>query len=131
MEAFVNYHSMMKEYKEIDLESKLVGNNKHNFIKLVLEDVLKNLKSLSYCIQQEKPNLKVKSRTFSQILSGIMILQTSLDFEKGEPIASNLFNLYDYCRKEVISNYRNNLTEGLDTSIQVFDDILDGWRKIG
>ena len=60
-----------------------------------------------------------------------MILQTSLDFEKGEPIASNLFNLYDYCRKEVISNYRNNLTEGLDTSIQVFDDILDGWRKIG
>ena len=43
MEVFVNYHSMMKEYKEIDLESKLVGNNKHNFIKLVLEDVLKNL----------------------------------------------------------------------------------------
>ena len=41
------------------------------------------------------------------------------------------FNLYDYCRKEVISNYRNNLTEGIDSSIQVFDDILDGWRQIG
>ena len=131
MEAFVNYHSMMKEYKEIDLESKLVGNNKHNFIKLVLEDVLKNLKSLSYCIQQEKPDLKVKSRTFSQILSGIMILQTSLDFEKGEPIDSNLFNLYDYCRKAIIKDYKNNEFHNINQCIDILEEINGAWSQIG
>ena len=130
MEDIVNYHSMMKEYKDVDLETKVVGNNKHNFVKLVLEDILKNLKSLSFCIDQDKPDLKIKSKNFSQILSGIMILQTSLDFENGEPIASNLFNLYEYCRKEVISNYTQNKIDGINSSISVIDDILDGWKQI-
>lgn len=121
---------MMKEYKDVDLETKVVGNNKHNFVRLVLEDILKNLKSLSFCIKQDEPDLKVKSKNFSQTLSGIMILQTSLDFKNGEPIASNLFNLYEYCRKEVISNYTKNQTDGIDSSIKVLDDILDGWKQI-
>ena len=121
---------MMKEYKQVDLETKLVKDDKHNFIKLVLEDILNNLKSLSYCINDAKPDLNVKSRCFSQILSGIMVLQTSLDFENGEPIASNLFNLYDFCRKEVIANYRKNTTDGISSSILVFEDILDAWKQI-
>ena len=130
MEGLVNYHSMMKEYKQVDLETKLVKEDKHNFIKLVLEEIINNLKSLSYCINAEKPDLKVKSRCFSQILCGIMVLQSSLDFENGEPIASNLFNLYDYCRKEVIANYRKNTSDGIASSILVLEDILDAWKQI-
>ena len=130
MEGLVNYHSMMKEYKQVDLETKLVKDDKHNFIKLVLEEIINNLKSLSYCINAEKPDLKVKSRCFSQILCGIMVLQSSLDFENGEPIASNLFNLYDYCRKEVIANYRKNTSDGIASSILVLEDILDAWKQI-
>ena len=126
----MNYHSMMKEYKQVDLETKLVKDDKHNFIKLVLEEIINNLKSLSYCINAEKPDLKVKSRCFSQILCGIMVLQSSLDFENGEPIASNLFNLYDYCRKEVIANYRKNTSDGIASSILVLEDILDAWKQI-
>ena len=130
MEGLVNYHSMMKEYKQVDLETKLVKEDKHNFIKLVLEEIINNLKSLSYCINAKKPDLKVKSRCFSQILCGIMVLQSSLDFENGEPIASNLFNLYDYCRKEVIANYRKNTSDGIASSILVLEDILDAWKQI-
>ena len=126
----MKYHSMMKEYKQVDLETKLVKEDKHNFIKLVLEEIINNLKSLSYCINAEKPDLKVKSRCFSQILCGIMVLQSSLDFENGEPIASNLFNLYDYCRKEVIANYRKNTSDGIASSILVLEDILDAWKQI-
>jgi flagellar protein FliS len=59
-----------------------------------------------------------------------MVLQSSLDFENGEPIASNLFNLYDYCRKEVIANYRKNTSEGIVSSILVLEDILDAWKQI-
>ena len=127
----MNYHSMMENYKSTNTFAKVEGADKHDNIKIVLEDLLNNLKTLSYCLKNEPVNSTIKSKSFSQIIVALMILQTSLDFENGEPIASNLFNLYDYCRREVISNYKKNKTDGIDSSIQVLDDILDGWRQIG
>ena len=45
----------------------------------------------------QKINLKVL-----QGLSHLYLFYVkALDFENGEPIASNLFRLYDYCKKEV------------------------------
>ena len=55
----------------------------------------------------------------------------SLDFKNGEPIASNLFNLYEYCRKEVLESYKNLNTKGLDDSILIIEDILTAWKEIG
>ena len=102
----------------------------HEFIKIIFEELLSNLKSLSYAIQNDPKNLK-KSKYFSQSLSSIMILSQSLDFEKGEPIASNLFNLYDYCRRSIIKDYRKNEYEDINVCISVLDDIYGAWSQIG
>ena len=48
----------------------------------------------------------------------------SLDFENGEPIASNLYNLYDYCKKAVLKDYRNLETKGIESSKEVFMKFL-------
>ena len=65
------------------------------------------MKKLSYSIQNENKISKNKSDSFAQIITGLTILTNSLDFEKGEPIASNLFNLYDYCKREIIQSYKS------------------------
>ena len=96
----------------------------------MLEDLLNNLKTLSYCLKNEPVNSTIKSKSFSQIIVALMILQTSLDFENGEPVASNLFNLYEYCRKSVINNYTSQKTDDIDASIDVISDIFDGWTSI-
>ena len=126
----MNYHAMMKEYKHIDISSKIENADAHEFIKIIFEELLSNLKSLSYAIQNDPKNLK-KSKYFSQSLSSIMILSQSLDFEKGEPIASNLFNLYDYCRRSIIKDYRKNEYEDINVCISVLDDIYGAWSQIG
>ena len=126
----MNYHSMMKEYKHTNAYTKLETANKHDEIKIVLEDLLNNLNTLSYCIKNKPINSSVKSKSLSQILVALMILQTSLDFKNGEPIASNLFNLYEYCRKSVISNYTSQKTDDIDASIDVISEIFDGWTNI-
>ena len=59
-----------------------------------------------------------------------ILMTSSLDFENGEPIASNLFNLYDFCRIEVLDSYKNLTTKGIDDSIKVIDDILSAWTAI-
>ena len=126
----MNFFSAIKEYEHADINSKLENASKHDFIKIVLEELSKNLKSLKYAIENEGKLSKTKSKSLARIITSITVLTSSLDFEKGEPIASNLFNLYDFCRREVLDSYKNLTTKGIDDSINVIDDILSAWKEI-
>ena len=131
MEYEMNFYAAIKEYEHADINSKLEGCTKHDFIKIVLEELYKNLKSLKYSIENEGKLSKTKSKSFARIITSITVLTSTLDFENGEPIASNLFNLYDFCRREVLDSYKNLTTKGIDDSIKVIDDILSAWKEIG
>ena len=148
----MNYHVMMKEYKESDIISKVEGSSKHEFIEIVLEELHYNLNVLAKAISNDKKSskskkikskkhskiiipskersLKVKSRSFSKIITSLMILMSSLDFKNGKEIANNLNSLYDYCRRQVLDCYKNQSTEGLNSSISIIDDILSAWKQI-
>ena len=127
----MNFHHAIKKYNDSDISSKIESSNKHEFIKIVLDELYKNLNLLKYCIENEKITSPKKSKSLSKILTSLMILMNSLDFKNGEPIASNLFNLYEYCRKEVLESYKNLNTKGLDDSILIIEDILTAWKEIG
>tara|TARA_B100000123_G_scaffold74672_1_gene53661 strand:- start:527 stop:910 length:384 start_codon:yes stop_codon:yes gene_type:complete len=126
----MNSYAAIKKYELTDINSKLENSSKHDFIKIVLEELSKNLKSLKYAIENEGKLSKNKSKSFAKIITSIAVLTSSLDFENGEPIASNLFNLYDFCRREVLDSYKNLTTKGIDNSIKVIDDILSAWTEI-
>ena len=131
MELYMNFYAAIKEYENADINSKLEGCTKHDFIKIVLEELANNLKSLKYSIENEGKLSKTKSKSFARIITSITVLTSTLDFENGEPIASNLFNLYDFCRREVLDSYKNLTTKGIDDSIDVIEDILSAWKEIG
>ena len=126
----MNFYSAIKQYEHADINSKLENASKHDFIKIVLEELSKNLKSLKYAIENEGKLSKTKSKSFARIITSLTVLTSSLDFKNGEPIASNLFNLYDFCRREVLDSYKNLTTKGIDDSINVIDDILSAWKEI-
>ena len=127
----MNYHSMMKEYKHVDINSKIENSNSHDFIKIVLNELLNNMRTLSIALKEGPKISPTKSKCFSQSLSSIIILQSSLDFENGQPIAGNLNDLYDYCRKEIIKGYKELKTDGIDSAILVITDIFEAWVEIG
>lgn len=127
----MNYHSMMKEYKNIDIHSKLENNNSHDFIKIVLNELINNMKTLSISLKEGPKISSTKSKAFSQSLSSIFVLQSSLDFENGQPIAGNLNDLYNYCKKEIITGYRELRSDGIESAILVITDIFEAWVEIG
>ena len=127
----MNFHAMMKEYKTVDVQSKLEKDNPHEFIKIVLNELLTNMKTLSIALKEGPKVSSVKSRAFSQSLASIMVLQSSLDFENGQPIPGNLNDLYNYCRTEIIKSYKDQTTDGLESSILVITDIIEAWVEIG
>jgi len=126
----MNFHATMREYKQTDIASKVEGASKHEFVKIVLDELHKNLNILSYCIKNETKTSPRKSASFAQIVTALTILMTSLDFDKGEPVASNLYNLYNYCKKEVLNGYKDLKTEGIDSAAGIIEDIIDAWKKI-
>jgi flagellar protein FliS len=121
----------MKEYKNIDIHSKLENNNSHDFIKIVLNELINNMKTLSISLKEGPKISSTKSKAFSQSLSSIFVLQSSLDFENGQPIAGNLNDLYNYCKKEIITGYRELRSDGIETAILVITDIFEAWVEIG
>ena len=127
----MNFHAMMKEYKTVDVQSKVEKENPHEFIKIVLNELLTNMRTLSIALKEGPKVSSIKSRAFSQSLASIMVLQLSLDFENGQPIAGSLNDLYNYCRTEIIKSYKNQTTEGLESSISVITDIFETWVEIG
>ena len=127
----MNFHAMMKEYKTVDIESKLGKEDPHEFVRIVLNELLTNMKTLSLALREGPKVSSVKSRAFSQSLASIMVLQSSLDFENGQPIAGNLNDLYNYCRTEIIKSYRELSTEGIESAILVITDIFEAWVEIG
>ena len=126
----MNFHLMVKEYQESDIMSKVEGASKHEFIQIVLEELYNNLNILSDAITNDPIRSSRKSKSFGRIITSLMILTDSLDFKRGEPIASNLFNLYSYCKEQVLEDYKNRTVEGINSSASVIEDILSAWKEI-
>tara|TARA_B100001540_G_C15342347_1_gene433034 strand:+ start:49 stop:471 length:423 start_codon:yes stop_codon:yes gene_type:complete len=112
----------------------------HDIVKFLMENLLNSMKNvLVYSDNIEKDDFKdftkkelaiVKSKNASKALTIIYSLQVSLDFDKTPEIAKNLFQIYEYCRVQIIEALLKKTISGLSKAINALEDILDGWREI-
>ena len=45
-------------------------------------------------------------------------------------IANNLFQLYEYCRQEIIKGFSQQIENGIIKAIDVIKQIMEGWEEI-
>ena len=112
----------------------------HEVVRFLMENLLNSMKSLQSTLQITKgsdiENLTKKqlasfqSKNTSKALTIIYSLQVSLDFDKSPEIAQNLFQIYEYCRLQIINSLLKKTKTGLVKAIDVLNDILDGWSNI-
>ena len=135
----------MKNKHRIDLYKKSQQSinstrSPHDIVKFLMENLLNSMKNvLVYSDNIEKDDFKdftkkelaiVKSKNASKALTIIYSLQVSLDFDKTPEIAKNLFQIYEYCRVQIIEALLKKTISGLSKAINALEDILDGWREI-
>ena len=63
-------------------------------------------------------------------MSIIYGLQTCLDFDKALEIATNLFQLYEFCREQIIKGFTQKKEDGILKAIDIVSQIMEGWEKI-
>ena len=126
----MNYNTSMKQYFNDDITGKTSNLNSHKIIEEVLKDLKKNMETLAYSIDHEPVISSIKSNSFSKSLTAVYILQSSLNFDDGEEIATNLYNIYEFCKNRIMKGFTNKDSKLVYDAIPPIDEILDGWKQI-
>lgn len=126
----MNFNASMKQYINDDITAKTSSLNPHKIIEEVLKDLKKNMETLAYSIDNEPVVSSIKSNSFSKSLTAIYILQSSLNFEEGNEIAENLYNIYEFCKDGIMKGFTKRDSKLVYDAIPPIDEILDGWKQI-
>ena len=126
----MNYNASMKQYINDDIASKTSSLNPHKIIEEVLKDLKKNMETLAYSLDNEPVISSIKSQSFSKSLTAIYILQSSLNFEKGNEIAENLYKIYEFCKDAIMKGFTKRNSKLIYDAIPPIDEILEGWKQI-
>ena len=126
-------------------QSASSSTSSHEIVRTLMKELINSMQKIVLDIQDERKrkqgqftvdknfeekNARQKSKNISKSLSIIYGLQTSLDFDKALEISNNLFQLYEYCRHEIIKGFSQKIEGGILKAIDVMNQIMEGWEKI-
>jgi flagellar protein FliS len=94
------------------------------------DELLKSIKSFQDNIVPNADTLRKKSNSFSKALTIIYTLQSSIDYEKDLNIAKNLFQIYEFTRLTLISEFKSCHVEKSLLAASALQEIRDTWRQI-
>ena len=131
-------------YKKSE-QSSNSAKSPHEIVRFLMENLLKSMESIQNCENTENKNksdrdtlvemnkkelASFKSKHASKALTIIYSLQISLDFDKTPEIAKSLFQLYEFCRVQIINSLLRKTKSGLIKAIEALKEILEGWLII-
>lgn len=115
-------------YKRQQGTVDLSGESAHKLIELTLQHLHRSLAVLA---EGPEPEREAFRDNAARSLTAVYVLQSSLDFDRGGAIATNLFQLYEYVRQQVMKAMRLDETANLVSARDAMAEILDAWRRIG
>ena len=137
-------NEFINAYKKTQQSTNSVTSS-HEIVRTLMKELVNSMQKLVLDIQddrarkadkfitdnaQDDKNIQKKSKNLSKSLSIIYGLQTSLDFDKALEIANNLFQLYEYCRQEIIKGFSQKIEDGIIKAIDIIKQIMEGWEEI-
>lgn len=126
-------------------QSVNITKSPHQIVKFLMENLLNSMKNVVYYDRELNSNLlknkklktnkakelaQIKSKNASKALTIIYSLQVSLDFDRTPDISKNLFQIYEFCRIEIINTLLKKTISGLNRAIDALQEILNGWKEI-
>ncbi len=119
----VHFNKAKHQYQKTDISSSQ-NNDPVEIVKTMVNELRKSMKIVTLHTN-DKNNRISRNKHFSKALVIIYTLQTSLDFEKGGEIATQLFQVYEYCRQQLINGFRSQVVEGINKAIKALKEIFE------
>ena len=123
-----SYNQVLKEYKSIELKTRVEAATPHELINMLLQGAKTHIATAQGNI--ERSQIQEKGEHISKALSIIEGLKTCLNHEKGGEIAENLLQIYCYIETLLLKANLNNNPELLVQSNSLLAQIHDAWQEI-
>ncbi len=119
----VHFNKAKHQYQKTDISSSQ-NNDPVEIVKTMVNELRKSMKIVTLHTNDKKNRIS-RNKHFSKALVIIYTLQTSLDFEKGGEIATQLFQVYEYCRQQLIRGFRSQVVDGINKAIKALKEIFE------
>ena len=126
----MQFEQVAKAYRKTDMFGAAEAKEPETVVILVMDELIKAVKSFQKNISIKSGDLINRSKSFSRAISVIYMLQSSLDLEKGGQIAYDLFRLYEFLRIHLIKDLRTGSVNKSLTALKSIMDIKEAWLKV-
>jgi len=123
------HRNALKAYEQAETDFAVEGADRHRLIELLFAELLGSLDRAILAIQTG--DQVARSTAHSKALMIIVSLASSLDFERGKPVATTLGELYEWARVQMIEANRSEPIERLTAIRKAMADISEAWSMIG
>ena len=130
---YTNKSKNLQKYK-LAQESSFVVKDKSAVISAILIELKRSMNIVVDKIESTKEwrpsdeDIKLKNTHFTKALTAIYSLQVSLNFDEGGNIAIKLFQLYEYCRQQLIKGYSKKVVSGIKKAVEAIGGISEAWQ---
>lgn len=127
----MNYSKMISAYSNSERQALVESDDPHLMIQIMFDELLKAMTLFAENVDKKTGDKKIRSSQFTRALTILYTLQSSLDFEKGGEIATNLFKIYEYSRQQMLLDIKAGESDRTKKAMAALDDIRDAWTQIG
>ena len=130
---YTNKSKNLQKYKLTE-ESSFIVKDKSAVISAILIELKRSMNIVVEKIESTKEwkpsdeDIKLKNTHFTKALTAIYSLQVSLNFDEGGNIAIKLFQLYEYCRQQLIKGYSKKVVIGIKKAVEAIGSISEAWQ---
>ncbi|MFY0682400.1 MAG: flagellar protein FliS [Thalassovita sp.] len=124
----MSFAAARSTYRQTGNSGMNVPEDPHQIIRVILSELEKSLNVLKAANENGGA---FPPEHVNKSLRAIYLLQSSLDFEQGEDIAISLFELYEFCRQNILAAFRGEADAQIAASADAIAGILDAWTEIG
>ncbi len=120
--------SAIESYSKHAVASEAIEASPHRIIQMLMDGFMERVAYAKGHI--ERGDLPGKSKYISKAIGIVNGLRSCLDMEKGDEIARNLNDLYDYMNRRLIEANSNNDAAILSEVQSLMAEVKQGWDAI-
>jgi flagellar protein FliS len=121
-------HSVLKAYKDVQIESVAHGGRGAELVVMLYDGILESL-GQARLFMERKEYLEC-GRQCTKALTIIAGLRETLDFEHGEPVASNLLSFYNVVTSKVIGAQTRRDDAWFREAVELVKSVREAWAQL-
>ncbi len=118
----------IKQYASNYIETAVSEASPHKLVEMLYAGAIKNMNLAKVFMAQK--NFEKKSEHINKALSIINALRAGVELEKGGEVAENLYRVYDYCYRRLLTASSKNDAAAIDEVLGHITGINEAWMEM-